>query len=388
MTVGAGDPGSQPMWTRSTARWLIVAVHAVILIIAPITASVGLLGSAPRGSVLVVAPLGLGILVLQLRHSFAIARGERPAGMPWTLSALAVLVFLPSAWLGWSWASTQACISASAPLIRPRLMAPAVAFLVAGDNLAVVREYAGHAPVSAVVFFCCSVTLEQIALPAALYGSALMVRNLAQLQVARDELIELAIGRERLRVSRDLHDLLGHSLSAISLKGELAMRLLRDDPPAAHKEIEGLTSVARGTLRGLHAVARGEHLVSLRQEMEAAVAVLTDAGIDPHVEVDVGALAPSPEHMLGWAVREGVTNVVRHSQARTCWIEGHRGGGHIWLEIVNDGAAPLVRPPAPAPPGNGIIGLTERAAALAGSVSAGPLPPDRFRLFIELPEES
>jgi two-component system sensor histidine kinase DesK len=214
----------------------------------------------------------------------------------------------------------------------------------------------------------------------ALYGSARLVRVLDELEATRAELAELAVGRERLRVSRDLHDLLGHSLSAVALKGDLARRLLHSDPPAARAEIASLTEVARDTLRGVRAVTRDEMALSLRTEIEGATALLSAAGIDARIDLNLSNPASPVENVLAWAVREAVTNVLRHSQASTCLITAGRRHGDAFLEVVNDGAR------APASAGSGLTGLAERAAALNGSVSAGPVSDGRFRLLVEIPE--
>ena len=182
-------------------------------------------------------------------------------------------------------------------------------------------------------------------------------------------------------MSRDLHDLLGHSLSAVSLKGDLALRLLHSDPPAARAEIASLTEIARDTLHGVRTVTSDEHTVSLRTETEGAAALLSAAGIDARIDLNLTDLPPLVDNVLAWAVREGVTNVLRHSQASTCSITAGRGNGHARLEIVNDGVR------APSGEGSGLAGLTERATALAGSVSAGPIGDGRFRLLVEVPEE-
>jgi two-component system sensor histidine kinase DesK len=200
------------------------------------------------------------------------------------------------------------------------------------------------------------------------------------LHAARTELAELAVGRERLRVARDLHDLLGQSLSAISLKGDLAGRLLHSDASAARAEIEGLTRVARDALRGIRAVTRDQYAVSLRTEVDAAAALLATAGIGVSVELDVPDLPGPVEGMLAWAVREGVTNLLRHSDARTCSITTTRSDGTFRLEIVSDGARP------PTAGGSGLAGLAERARALSGSVAAERTRDGRFRLLVEVPE--
>jgi two-component system sensor histidine kinase DesK len=216
----------------------------------------------------------------------------------------------------------------------------------------------------------------------ALYGAARLVRVLDELEATRTELAELAIGRERLRISRDLHDLLGHSLSAISLKGDLATRLLHSDPHAASAEIEGLTGVARDALRGVRAITRDEHAMSLRTETDGAAALLGAAGIDARIDVDLPDLARPTEEMLAWAVREGITNVLRHSEATTCSVTAARRDGMVRLEMVNDRAHP------PTGRGSGLAGLAARARALSGWASGERTHGGRFRLLVEVPEEA
>jgi two-component system, NarL family, sensor histidine kinase DesK len=376
--------GSGMAWSARTARWVIVAVHVVILAEPPFVTSFGLAGNPATGAAVLALPAGLAVLALQLRHSFAIARGERPRGVPWTLLALAVLVYLPLPWWGWPWVAMQACLLASVPMLLHRWpLAVALAAPVVGTGLAVVVLFAGRQPASTLLYGVCYETFTLVALAAALYGSARLVRVLAELHATRAELAELAVGRERLRVSRDLHDLLGQSLSAISLKGDLALRLLPRDPTAARAEIAGLTGVARDALRGVRAVTRDEHAVSLRGEAQGAAALLGAAGIAAHVDVDLSGLAPAVEAVLAWAVREGVTNVLRHSQASTCQITAGRRDGMVWLEIGNDGAG---APAGAGGGGRGLAGLAERARALAGSVAHQRTRDGRFRLLVEVPE--
>ena len=145
------------------------------------------------------------------------------------------------------------------------------------------------------------------------------------------------------RVSRDLHDLLGQSLSAISLKGDLAVRLLPIDAAAAHAEIAGVAKAARTALHDMYAITRDEHAVALGEEVTAAAALLAAAGVDTTVD---GAVTPHP--VLAWAVREGTTNLLRHSDATRCTIT--LGPGSV--EMTNDG----VRSPRSAD-GSGIEGL-------------------------------
>ena len=381
MSVAAGLGNDAMALRPRTASWMLVAVHLAILSIPPAITSFGLGDEPATGPAAVAVPLGLGVLALQLRHSFAIAHGRRPRGAWWTLLALAILVYVPLGWFGWSWVAMQASLMASLPIVLRRWpLAVALAVPVLATDLAVVRLVADQ-PVATVAHWVIEQTFTLVVLPAALYGSARLVRVLDELQATRAELAELAVGRERLRVSRDLHDLLGQSLSAISLKGDLAIRLLPRDLPAARAEIESLTGVARQALGGVRAVTRDEHAVSLATEIEGAAGLLGAAGIDTRVDLDLPQLPGPVEEVLAWAVREGVTNVLRHSQARTCSISAGRRDGRLWLEIENDGAS------LPAGQGSGLAGLAGRAQMVSGSVSAGPTRQGWFRLLVEVPQD-
>jgi two-component system sensor histidine kinase DesK len=217
-----------------------------------------------------------------------------------------------------------------------------------------------------------------------LYGAARLVRVLDELQGTRAQLAELAVGQERLRVSRDLHDLLGHSLSAVSLKGDLALRLLRKDPSAAYSEIVGLTGVARDALRSIRIVTRDEHVISLRTETDGAAALFHAAGIDAHIDLRLPELPHAVDEVLAWTVREGVTNVLRHTEARVCSIVGQLYESRVELEIVNDGV------PAPGdeptPDGSGLAGLAARARTLSGRISVSRTADGWFTLLVEIPE--
>jgi two-component system sensor histidine kinase DesK len=216
-----------------------------------------------------------------------------------------------------------------------------------------------------------------------LWGSLQFVRTLDDLAAARAELAEAAVGHERLRVSRDLHDLLGQSLSAVSLKGDLALALLRKDPAAARAEIESLTAVARDALHDVRAVTHDEHTVSLRTELDGAAALLAAAGIRLTGHRDpTTTLSADVDALLAWAVREGVTNVLRHSDATTCTVDltldTVRETDVVHLRITND------RPRARRGEGNGLAGLRQRAVPLGATVTARG-DGDRFTLQVTVP---
>jgi len=364
-------------------RWIIVAVHVSMLAVPPIYVSVGLGSDPPTGPAVLAVPLGVAVLALQLRHSFALARGHRPRAVWVTVSLLVVLVYAPLPVFSGNWVAQQACVLASTPLVlRGRLLGVAIAASVLGTALSIVLIYAPQVPLITLLYYVVTVAGVTLVFPAAaLWGSARLVGILDELRRTRSELADIDVGRERLRVSRDLHDLLGQSLSAISLKGELAARLLARDAQAAHAEVESLTGVARDALHGVRAITRDEHAVSLRTEIDGAAALAAAAHIAVSVDVDLKDLPPAVESMLAWSVREGVTNVLRHSEATTCSISAHTQNGVTTLTIANDGVR------AVSGHGSGLGGLTHRAHALSGAVEAVPIGADRFRLVVRLPRD-
>jgi len=216
-------------------------------------------------------------------------------------------------------------------------------------------------------------------------GSAVALRHLtatvAQLHRAREELARAAVNQERLRFARDLHDLLGHSLSTIVLKSELAGRLAPSAPGRAVAEIADVERTARDALHQVRAAVAGYRRPSLVNELTAARELLVAAGINAHIDASSTTLPPQADGLLGWAVREGVTNVVRHSGARSCTIRLAKHAGHATAEIVDDGTG---SDPGSDARGCGLAGLLERATAEGGHVDAGPLSGGGFRLVVDL----
>ena len=217
-------------------------------------------------------------------------------------------------------------------------------------------------------------------------GSAVAFRHLtatvAQLRRAREELARAAVDEERLRFARDLHDLLGHSLSTIVLKSELAGRLVPRATGRAAAEIAEVERTARDALQQVRAAVAGYRRPSLVSELAAARELLAAAGIDARIDSSPTALPPAADGLLGWAVREGVTNVVRHSRARSCTIRLARREGRATAEIVDDGSGSGA---AGSGGGCGLAGLIERATAEGGHVDAGPMADGGFRLVVDVP---
>ena len=198
------------------------------------------------------------------------------------------------------------------------------------------------------------------------------IQDSTALRQARAELARLAVAEERLRIARDLHDVLGQQLSAMALKSELAARLVGRDPARAGAEIAEVESVARQALDEMRATVSGYRDTSLAGEVRTATALLTAAGVAVTISgVPVG-LPPAVEEAAAWVVREATTNVVRHAKATSCGITMGREHGSVVVEVRDDGVA-AAGYHAPVLRGTGLVGLTERVHALGGSVSAGPV---------------
>src|SRR6267378_443353 len=207
----------------------------------------------------------------------------------------------------------------------------------------------------------------------------LLIQANRQLSLAREQIARLAVGEERLRFARDLHDLLGHSLSVIALKSELAGRLIKNTPGLAAHEIEDIEKVARDALREVREAVTGYRQPTLAAELAGAHEALTAAGIEYRVDHDHVPLPPAVEAVLAWTVREGVTNVMRHSQARRCAVRIINKDGHATAEVIDDGRGGT--PEA----GSGLRGLEERVRERGGTLIAEPLPHEGFRLRVTLP---
>ena len=189
-----------------------------------------------------------------------------------------------------------------------------------------------------------------------------------------------AADEERLRLARDLHDLLGHSLSLITIKSQLARRLLAPDDSPAAVEVADIERVARQSLQDVRHAVDGYRQPSFAAALVGAQAALDAAGIHSTIEQAVGTLPTGVDTALAWAVSEGVTNVIRHSRAAACSIRLTRDGGEARLEITDNGPQSGTNTP-----GNGLRGLRERAAARGGRVDAGPLPQGGFRVQVSVP---
>ena len=178
-------------------------------------------------------------------------------------------------------------------------------------------------------------------------------------EAARELAEESSLVAERERVARDVHDVLGHSLTVVAAKAELAERLLAQDPARARAELLDIQSLTREALTEVRATVAGLRVTRLGDELEAARAALASAGIAAVVADDPAVVDPRHRLVLAWVLRESVTNVVRHSGAKRCEVELSRAG----LVVRDDG-----RGRAGAPPGNGLRGVAERVRNVGGTL--------------------
>jgi two-component system sensor histidine kinase DesK len=212
---------------------------------------------------------------------------------------------------------------------------------------------------------------------AVMWGVLQMIQRNRELMLAQEQQAELAVSNERARFARDLHDLLGHSLTLLAMKAELAGRLVRLDPDKAEAEIAEVERLARDALADVRAAVGGYRQPTLVGELVSARAVLDAAGIDAELPPAVDDVPSERRELLAWTVREGVTNVVRHSRAQRCRITVAPDGA----EVIDDGLGPDPMGKIDAT-GTGLLGLRERAQAAGATVLVGPSPEGGFRLRV------
>jgi two-component system sensor histidine kinase DesK len=184
----------------------------------------------------------------------------------------------------------------------------------------------------------------------------------ARLRIAHDEIEHLAKLAERERIARDLHDLLGHTLSVIILKSELASKLADRDIDRARSEIRDVERISRDALAQVRNAVGGFRSRGLQAEIESAREVLKAANIALDVDIAPVTMPPAHEAVLALAIREAVTNVVRHARAKRCAIALRADDRENVLTISDDGKG------GAAPFGNGLIGMQERVASLGGKL--------------------
>ncbi|MFB9876534.1 sensor histidine kinase [Planobispora siamensis] len=363
------EVGTAALWTMTAGA----AVHAVVCVL---LASAGLnryltpdrRGSRPAGLIAIAA----GLTVAQVAIGALAYPGATPGHPDGPASALLVITVI----------AFVTALSSAVPY--PLTLAA----IVAGGLARWAVSRAEGAPVETAVPAAIALSALLLVVVIAFRSSMWTLRVVWELDRARKAQARLAVAEERLRFARDLHDVMGRNLSVVALKSELAAQLVRRGRPGAAEEMLQVRRLAQDSLAEARAVVGGYRTADLDAELAGARSVLASAGIGCTVVGDGYGLPAEVQDALGWVVREGVTNVLRHSQARVCTVSLRHvpdaGGGRVKLTMENDGVTgPGARRPEWA--GSGIPGLTERLAARGGRLAAAYGQPDRFRLTAELP---
>jgi two-component system, NarL family, sensor histidine kinase DesK len=202
-----------------------------------------------------------------------------------------------------------------------------------------------------------------IVIGALMLGEQERERMRAKLALAQEEVERLATVAERERIARDLHDVLGHSLALITLKAELASRLVRTQPERAEAELGDLVATSRQAMAQVRETVRGYRKVGLEEALASTRLAAEAAGLALEVEREPLALPVAVEHALALALREAVTNALRHAGATTLRVALRRQGEHAELRVEDDGRGGPVRE------GGGLTGMRERLEALGGTVA-------------------
>ncbi|MER6758259.1 histidine kinase [Micromonospora echinofusca] len=293
------------------------------------------------------------------------------------LAAQAVLVYLPILIFGQAWVGMPGFLAGSVLLVLRAIPAwTAFTFIVL--SMALAQWLFTRAPIDMLYTAISTVTTGLV-----VYGLSRLTALVVEVQESRAEIARMAVLRERLRFARDLHDLLGYSLSAISLKIELVHRLMEKSPQEASDHLLEILEISRVALSDARTVASGYRELSLEEECRSAVSVLNAADIQVRLDSDHLDLPVQVSTVLATVLREGVTNILRHSKARRCDITIRQTQDDAWIEIVNDDLA-VGLPRDPGSGRNGLRNLSVRAQEIGGSLTVEQQP-DRFRLHAEVP---
>jgi two-component system, NarL family, sensor histidine kinase DesK len=410
----------------------LAALVWLLFVIFPVLNAIGKRG-APLEHGLIIG----GAAVFVATYATLVMRWRTEASMGVSLLLIALLVAVACALTltqasGWGFLFTYcaACIAVTAPkgtgfygVALCSILAAVTSAIAGADGGTILGFVASSAGIGLLM----------------LVMSDLRVRN-QELSEARAELARMAVAQERERFARDLHDLLGHSLSVIALKAELAGRMLTDRPgegmsepgvlERAATEVRELEQVARTALGEVRDAVSGYHQPTLAGELAGARVALSAAGIEADVQEARVPLDPGVEAVLAWTVREGATNVIRHSGARHCTLRITASLTDAGAEVIDDGVGDSARESSGAAAdasgvrgtrvatdrdgptgrssvtavaelsghcdaswtgagaakgGHGLAGLAERARLLNGTLEAGALPGGGYRLAVTVP---
>lgn len=367
----AAEPAGRPMELRG-ARRILVAVLAGISLNGVVFA---VLAPLPPAATAVCVACIVGVAGLQLlvfsRTDVVLAPHARYA----LLAAQAVLVYVPIVAFGQPLVGLPGFLAGSALLLLPR-RAAVVAFVLVVASVAVAQATLGGGAFG--VSYGVIATLDH---GLVVFGLTSLCVLVAGLSAARTGLATAAVVQERLRFARDLHDLLGYSLSAISLKAAVAVRLVgTGQRERAGDEVRELLGVARQARADARSVSSYYRELVLDDEIASVRSVLAAADVDLELDRGTGELPEEVGSVLATVLREGVCNLLRHSAADRCRISIVQEPGAVELTIVNNGA-----PRRAGPHAGGISNLTSRVDELAGTTTSGPGRDGEFTLDVRIP---
>jgi two-component system, NarL family, sensor histidine kinase DesK len=294
------------------------------------------------------------------------------AGM---LLALAVVTCLPLLALGHYWAGMAGWLAGSILLLLPGRIAWTLFGVI------IFGELIGSLLLGLDAYTIGYYTVASMDTGLVVFGLSRLSLSISYLQETRTELAQLAVIRERMRFARDLHDLLGYSLSAITLKAEFTRRMVGGNPERARDELAELLDIARQALADVRLVASGYRNMSLSKEATEVASLLSTAGIGVRIEINCGPLDEDVDTALATVLREAVTNMLRHSSAQNCTILSNVADGVVSLQVTNDGvpvAAGSHRD------GGGLQNLALRMDAVGGKLNVNRYD-DRFEVLATVP---
>ncbi|HEX6686950.1 MAG TPA: sensor histidine kinase [Candidatus Limnocylindrales bacterium] len=321
-----------------------------------------------------------GVLGLTLLHISPVAPKLRRSRVGYALLAVqALLTYAPMTIFGVSFVSVPGLVAGSALLILPTSIGVITLAAVVCGSFLVMSNLLPGSPLD-IAFYTINVFIMSLVV----YGLTRLATFVIAMNAARNEMAKVAVAAERLRFSRDLHDLLGYSLSAISLKSELTHRLVTKNPERAEEELSQIIDISRQALTDVRSVASGYRELSLDEEAKSARSVLLAADVSVHMEMEHEELPTRVRTVLATVLREGVTNVLRHSKAERCDIVLRQTDTEVTIEITNDGV-PDRPQQRTLDSGSGIQNLSNRVNRLDGELTTGTVDGGHFRLRATIP---
>ncbi|WP_062349313.1 sensor histidine kinase [Herbidospora yilanensis] len=361
--------------TEAQVRWLstgVVAVTGALWALTPLAFLI--VGHVEQAAVSGVLLAGLLAVYTRVVAGHIAGSGPGPRGLR-TFALFAVVVYGSFPILGGVWIYTPLIVGTAGLLLLPFRMAVAVLVVVAVAEFPLTLALRTGLPTEGLQNSAGVLVAAVVA--AGIVHYARFVRELREI---RATLAEMAVDQDRIRMAGELHDLLGQTLASISLKTEIALAMVDRDRGRAVEEIKATIAIAGEARAEVGDVVAARRSLSVGAELSSAVALLELAGATCDLRLGISEIDEETGDTLGWIVRETATNIVRHSDARSCLIELGRADGRILLLVRNDGA----RRGGPGR-GTGLAGLRQRVDRLGGELTAGETEEGGFEVRVWLP---